>query len=522
MKKTILLLNGLLFSIISFSQQQIGNGNMELWENLGTSTEEPINWNSFKTGTGSFSGAFGSTTIDQSSLVRPGSGTYCARIWTKTVPLVGILANGNMTLGRIEMGSSDASNPANYNYSITTPTPNTAFSEALTDTPDSLVFWVKYTNGNAASLARVSAILHDTYDYHDGFNIDMASAPHKVAEISHNYPSTAGQWVRKSLPWIYSGPASTNTFLLITFTTNMTPGAGNTNDEVLIDDIELIYNPVNQPVVANDDAVSTFQDVPVDVSVLLNDTDPENDLDLVSLVILTPPSNGNVSIDNVTGIITYTPNPSWFGTDTYVYTICDNGTPILCDNATVTVTVTEVVVGNNQIIANDDVISTMIDNAVISNVVTNDVDVENQIDLSSLIVTIVPLNGSTSVNNVTGEITYTPNPGYFGPDSYTYSICDAGTPAITCDEAVVSVTVNLNWGITEGKIETINVFVSDQQIHILSKDELIGNYSIYSSNGQLIQSGVQQNLISFSNPIGIYFIHLQTNKGTIIQKFSNL
>ena len=337
-----------------------------------------------------------------------------------------------------------------------------------------------------------------------------------------NFSSTANQWVRKSIPFAYTGNGSTAVYVISTFTTNSIPGGGSANDSLWIDDIELIYNPVNQPVVANDDAVTTFQDVAVDVSVLLNDTDPENDLNLSSLVILTPPANGTVSVNNLNGVITYTPNAGWFGVDSYTYTICDNGLPVLCDNATVTVTVTEVIVGNNQIIANDDIESTWIDNAVVTNVVANDVDVENQINLTSLTVTVAPINGTTSVNNTTGEITYTPNASYFGLDRYTYSICDAGTPAITCDAAVVSMTVNINFGIEDVSLTSVNVFISDQQLYIASHSELIGNYKIYATNGQLIQSGQIQNKVPFNNPIGIYFIHVQTSKGNLIQKISNL
>lgn len=517
MKKTLLIINVLLLSLISFSQQQIGNGDMEAWTNVGAANEEPANWNSFKTASGGLA-SFAAQQIWRSTNIRPGAtGSYCAQI--KCVSILGVPANGNVTLGKVNMGSSTATSASNYNKSFTT---DVNFSEPLTDLPDSLVFWVKYTPINNTHQARVSTILHDTYDYIDGYNVDAGSAPHKVGDASLNFTTTNGVWVRKSIPFVYTGPASPNTFILSTFATNMTPGVGSVNDEVLIDDIELIYNPVNQPVVANDDAVSTFQDMAVGVSVLSNDTDPENDLDLNSLVILTPPTNGNVSIDNVTGIITYTPDAGWFGIDTYTYTICDNGIPVLCDNATVTITVTEVIAGNNQIIANDDAASTMINNAVVTNVVANDVDAENNIDMSSLIVTVAPLNGTTMVNNTTGEITYTPTAGYYGLDSYTYSICDAGTPTITCDEAVVSMTVNLNWGIEDVNLTSVKVFVSDQQLYILSDLDLIGNYKIYATNGQLIQSGQIQNKITFNNPIGIYFVHIQTTKGNFIQKVSNL
>jgi hypothetical protein len=516
MKKSLLLIASIVIYTNSFAQTQIGNGSMEAWENVGSSTEEPTNWNSFKNGTGTMASLFGSTTIARSTSVRPGTGTYCARIWSKST--LGIIANGNMTLGRIQMGSATATDPANYNYSITA---NALYSEALTDAPDSLVFWVKYTNANAASNARVSAVLHDTYDYRDGYNVDAASAPHKVAEISHNYPSTGGQWIRKSLPWNYTGPATTHTYVLITFTTNSIPGGGNANDEVLIDDVELIYNPVNQAPVANDDAITTLEDAAVVIPVVSNDTDPENDLDATSVTIVANPSNGTVSVDPVTGEITYTPNLGWFGTDVFTYSICDNGTPVICDQATVTVTVTEVVAGNNAIIANDDIAVTDMNVAVVTNVLANDVDFENNINNSSLVVTVQPTNGTTSVNTTTGEITYTPDAGYFGVDTYTYSICDA-TPTITCDEAVVSVTVNLNWGINESQLNSFQVSLNDQVISISSTEELSGSYNIYSMSGAMVQSGAIQSTVQFNNPKGIYFIHLTTVKGTFTQKIVNL
>lgn len=516
MKKTLLLITALAGTISGFAQTQIGNGSLESWDNVGGATEEPTNWNSFKNGSGGLVSFFGSTTIARSSAVRPGTGAYCARIWSKSV--LGVIANGNMTLGRINMGSSSATDPDNYNYSITS---NALYSEPLTDAPDSLVFWVKYTNGNAASTARVSAVLHDTYDYKDGYNVDAASAPHKVAEIAYNYPSTGGQWVRKSIPWNYTGPATTHTYVLITFATNSTPGGGNNNDEVLIDDIELIYNPVNAPVVANDDAITTPEDQAVAITVSSNDTDPENDLDLTSVTVTVAPTNGSTSVNPTTGVITYTPNPGYFGTDVFTYSICDNGTPVLCDQAVVTVTVTEVIVGNNQIIANNDVAVTNMNTPVVTDVVANDVDVEDEIDLSTLNVTVNPTNGTTSVNTTTGEITYTPATGYYGNDSYTYAICDAGTPAITCDTAVVNVTVNINWGINEADASLIKVTVEEEMIHILGED-LTGTYAIYASNGQLVQNGDLAASIQTHQLKGIYFLTIQSNKGNTTKKISIL
>jgi len=82
--------------------QQIDNGNMEDWDDLGSSSEEPSNWNSFMSATGGLA-FFGSQQVEQSSDVSSSStGMYSARVFSKST--LGIIANGNLTLGRINMG----------------------------------------------------------------------------------------------------------------------------------------------------------------------------------------------------------------------------------------------------------------------------------------------------------------------------------------------------------------------------------------------------------------------------------
>jgi len=222
-----------------FAQQQIGNSNFEQWENVGSDTEEPINWNGFKTGEGSLSN-LSAKQVERSTAIRSGaSGSYCARVYARSV--LGVVANGNLTVGRINMGSSTPTSSSNYN---STKIGEENFSEAITDRPDSLVFWVKFTPSNASSKARVHAILHDNYAFRDP--IDAASQPYTVARAELNYGSTASQWVRKSVPFVYEGPAETVQYILISFSTNETPGGGSGSDEVFIDDVELIYNtPAN-------------------------------------------------------------------------------------------------------------------------------------------------------------------------------------------------------------------------------------------------------------------------------------
>jgi hypothetical protein len=228
------------------------------------------------------------------------------------------------------------------------------------------------------------------------------------------------------------------------------------------------------------------------------------------------PANGSATVA-LTGEILYTPNPGYFGNDSFIYQICDGGNPETCDTAIVYVSIAEIVSGNNQIIANDDVATTDMFIPVSTNVVANDVDFENQIDNSTLTVTVQPTNGTTSVNTATGEITYTPISSFFGVDSYSYSICDAGTPAITCDEALVTVTVNLTWGTDEISENTFQCVVLPNEIKIIGA-ALKGNYTLYSANGALVQSGEITSSIVFQNLSGVYFLQLQTEKGIFSKK----
>lgn len=235
MKKSLLALSVGILPLVGWNQTQIGNGNMESWETV-SSGEEPTNWNSFLSAGGFMSWAAGDQ-CQSSTDVRPGTtGTKSANIFSNSV--LGVVANGNLTLGKINMGSAQPANSENYNASVTA---DANFSEALTVDPDSLVFWAKFVpaNGSGTDSARVSAILHDAYDLRDP--IDGGSTSHVVATAIRNF-KTANGWMRIAVPFTYSGPASSTQYILLTFTTNKTPGGGSDNDQLFIDDVELVYN----------------------------------------------------------------------------------------------------------------------------------------------------------------------------------------------------------------------------------------------------------------------------------------
>ena len=95
--------------------------------------------------------------------------------------------------------------------------------------------------------------------------------------------------------------------------------------------------PVNDPPAPVDDAAITGENEPVTIDVIGNDTDPDNDLDPNSFVIVVDPAHGTVTYDPTTGELVYTPDQGFTGTDTFTYRVCD--TTGNCRTATVSVAV---------------------------------------------------------------------------------------------------------------------------------------------------------------------------------------
>ncbi|MHA7901410.1 MAG: malectin domain-containing carbohydrate-binding protein, partial [Henriciella sp.] len=97
-----------------------------------------------------------------------------------------------------------------------------------------------------------------------------------------------------------------------------------------------VTEAVNDPPVANDDGAGTDINVAVAVDVLANDTDPEDDA--LTVDNFSQGANGAV-VDLGNGVLEYTPNADFVGSDSFSYTISD--VEGLESTATVNVTVTD-------------------------------------------------------------------------------------------------------------------------------------------------------------------------------------
>lgn len=199
------------------------------------SDEEPGNgWNSFPSAVGSMAG-LGKGSSPKPQKVEGHNSSVAVKIFSKSI--LGKKANGNLTTGRINMGSMTPANSANYNYTDRSSSDN---SLRFAGRPDAVSFYAKFTPGsdNADQKARGQFILHDDCDYRDP----------EISDQSGNRVGKASVLINASTDWTYYEGAFTYDknstpevqYLLGSFTTNPTPG-GSKGDELIIDDIHFIY-----------------------------------------------------------------------------------------------------------------------------------------------------------------------------------------------------------------------------------------------------------------------------------------
>lgn len=186
--------------------------------------------------------------------------------------------------------------------------------------------------------------------------------------------------------------------------------------------------------VATDDSAMTNEESAVAIPLLENDYNSSGAPLTVSGV--TQGSFGSVTI-NPSGTVTYTPGVNFHGSDSFSYTLSEPSG--LTDNAAVSITVAPV---NDVPDAVDDTAATITGAPVAIAVLANDTDPDGD----TLLVVYVwhPLNGTATVN-ANGTITYTPNAGFQGTDTFSYMVQDGpGGPSDLVDTALVTITVQGN------------------------------------------------------------------------------
>ncbi len=94
---------------------------------------------------------------------------------------------------------------------------------------------------------------------------------------------------------------------------------GNTSQVIVYITVAEDCNATNEAPIANDDNTEAYPNIPVNIDILSNDTDPDGD-DL-TICSHTQPANGFLLLAN--GIFTFTPDADFVGTTSFDYTVCD-------------------------------------------------------------------------------------------------------------------------------------------------------------------------------------------------------
>jgi Bacterial Ig domain len=279
---------------------------------------------------------------------------------------------------------------------------------------------------------------------------DNTLAISAVTGATHGTVSHTGNQVTYTPDNDYHGPA--------TFTYTVTDGFMTGTASVALTVVS-----VNDVPVAVNDTASTEEDgqlllVP-EVTILLNDTDADNDVLTVQSVAATANTHGTVMlVTPVSGtLVLYVPTPNFAGTADFTYTVSDgNGGTA---TATVTVTVSGIddapVAVNDTATMDEDTAATPID------VLVNDTDVDG--GARAIVSVAQPTHGSVVITGGGTALTYVPAVNYCnltappplaglpglarmlgsagifapaGPDTFTYTLSPGGSTA------TVSVTVN--------------------------------------------------------------------------------
>ena len=237
---------------------QIKNSGFENFKSNG----EPFAWHGFKSASGSLAGS-AKGTLGPSDDVRSGATGSKSAVITSAKYFV--INNGTMTTGQLNAGNISATNTANHSHMDMTSTDvdqnGDPFYTVMHGRPDAIKFWLKFTQGTAQSTykyATMSAIITDGTYYQDPEDKNYTN---KLATAKNNEIETCS-WSEFTVPFSYVDESITGQALLVTFSTNATPGKGSEGDKVWVDDIALVYNAAITGITIKGEALEGFsQDV---------------------------------------------------------------------------------------------------------------------------------------------------------------------------------------------------------------------------------------------------------------------
>lgn len=238
----------------------------------------------------------------------------------------------------------------------------------------------------------------------------------------------------------------------------------------------------------NPDTATVPENGSVDVNIL------DNDLNVPAAGVMTvsSPANGTAVINNngtpddiTDDYITYTPTPGFNGpTDTFTYTICYTDMPCITETVTITVVPLADLLPDTANVPED------------GNITIDVLGNDNNVPATGTFAITQPTNGVVVINNggtpndpSDDTVTYTPNPNYNGPDSFTYTLCDVNN---VCATETVSLTVTAVVDVYPDSITTL--IETAIVVPVQNNDN-----DIPTSNGSLTVTQPTNGVVSINN-----------------------
>jgi gliding motility-associated-like protein len=202
------------------------------------------------------------------------------------------------------------------------------------------------------------------------------------------------------------------------------------------------------------DATVTMQNTPVSGNIGTNDSGTNAALNPTFTVTQPPTTTGTIAVNPSTGQYTFTPNPTFTGTFSTTYTLCNSIPP--CANTTITFTVFPTLTANPDVIATTPSVTTT------GTLLTNDNGANAPGATYSVSVT-QPASGvgTITINPSTGQYTFVPNPAFTGTSSTTYTVCNtAVTPSVCSTTSILIQVTNVPVAVSDGTMTLLNTPVS--------------------------------------------------------------
>ena len=207
------------------------------------------------------------------------------------------------------------------------------------------------------------------------------------------------------------------------------------------------------PTVVADTATVNESSSATVINVLSNDT-PGQTGDTLTVSAVTQPTNGSVTIGAQGANLSYTPNLYFSGTDTFTYTVQESNGSTKVGTVTVTVAAlpAPTAAADSMLLVENSAVTTI-------NVLQNDTAKTSGHTLTVTALGTSANGGTVAIGTSGANVSYTPKTGFYGTDTFTYTVREqgAGWATATVTVLVTPTATDATFDVAKGSMTTLDV-----------------------------------------------------------------